>query len=293
MDSFFALLLNTILLRPYVFIFLLVYLLGCSLQLGAKRALLFMVAGYVITWISEYSSIHTGLPYGLYYYIDRTKDLELWVFGVPFMDSLSYTFLAYASYSLAIVTQAPVICSGKMLYCLETRAIRNSLLTTFLGAIFLVYLDIIIDPVALQGSRWFLGQIYGYSEKGAYFGVPISNFIGWLAVGMILIFTLQKIDSYLESKGVRDINGLRYPWRYLIGPGLYLGVLAFNLSVTFYIGEYTMGWVGIFIIMLPLILIFSAIKLKLSRSDHQIEIERHVRDFPEAEVFDASGRAEL
>ena len=34
-------------------------------------------------------------------------DQELWVAGVPFMDSLSYVFLAYASYSLALVALTP------------------------------------------------------------------------------------------------------------------------------------------------------------------------------------------
>ncbi|MCC6347417.1 MAG: carotenoid biosynthesis protein, partial [Nitrospirales bacterium] len=61
---------GTLLLRPYVFLFLLVYLVGCSLHLGLKRALLFCTAGYLIAWASEYSSIHNGIPYGHYYYLD-------------------------------------------------------------------------------------------------------------------------------------------------------------------------------------------------------------------------------
>jgi len=33
----------------------------------------------------------------------------------------------------------------------------------------------------------------------------------------------------------------------LLGVGLYLGVLGFNLAMTFLIGETTLGWVGVFI----------------------------------------------
>jgi uncharacterized membrane protein len=278
MDLFFPLLLNTIALRPYVFLFLLVYLLGCSFHLGVKRALLFCVAGYIIAWVSEYSSIHNGIPYGYYYYIEHTKGEELWVLGVPFFDSLSYVFLAYASYSMALMVASPILRTRGMFYLLETKAIRNSIFTTVLGAIFFVYLDIIIDPVALVGERWFLGQIYGYPHRGVYFGIPISNFIGWLVVGFIMIYALQRIDSHLHKR--KDCFGYKYHWRYIIGPGLYISVILFNLSVTFYIREYNLGWAGIFIVLLPSLLLYSLMKLKLLHVNIDKAIKAHLSDFP-------------
>lgn len=275
---------NTIVLRPYVFIFLLAYFIGCTLHLGLKRAALFCIAGYFITWLSEYSSIHNGFPYGHYYYIEGTRGKEVWVFGVPFMDSISYVFLAYASYSVALLVTSPVRFAKSGFYLLETRKTRYSLSTRILAAVFLVYLDIIIDPVALRGSKWFLGQIYGYPEGGDYFGVPISNFAGWLVVGFILIYTLQKIDKYLESKDSRDFAGYRYPRRYLIGPSLYLGILIFNLSVTFSIHEYTLGWTGILILILPAMLFYSVMNLKIKDGNLKGALAAHLRDFPEAVV---------
>lgn len=280
----FGLVLNTITLRPYVFIFLLTYFIGCSLHLGLKRAALFCVAGYFITWLSEYSSIHNGFPYGHYYYIERTRAEEVWVFGVPFMDSISYVFLAYASYSMALLVTSPIQFAKRVFYLLETREGRYSFSTRVLAAVFLVYLDIIIDPVALRGDKWFLGQIYGYPEGGSYFGVPISNFAGWFAVGFVLIYALQKIDKYLERKNSRDYCGYRYPWRYVIGPALYLGIMLFNLSVTFFIQEYTLGWTGIFILLLPAILLCSILKLKLKDGNLKNALAVHLRDFPGAVV---------
>jgi putative membrane protein len=282
MDCIFTLILNTIILRPYVFVFLLIYLLGCSFHLGVKRAVLFCITGYLIAWLSEYSSIHNGIPYGYYYYIEQTKGKELWVLGVPFFDSLSYVFLAYASYSIALMVIVPVLRIRGIIYLLETKKIRNSIYTTILGAILFVYLDIIIDPVTLLGDRWFLGQIYGYPQKGIYFGVPISNFIGWLVVGFLMIYALQKIDSHLY-KGT-DWFGYKYPWRYIIGPGLYLGVIIFNLSITFYIREYNLGWVGIFIVLLPSFFIYSIIKLKLSHKNLDETLKAHLSDFPQAVI---------
>jgi uncharacterized membrane protein len=282
MDSIFSIILNTIILRPYVFLFFLIYLLGCSLHFGVKRALFFGITGYLIAWLSEYSSIHNGIPYGYYYYIEQTKGEELWVLGVPFFDSLSYVFLAYSSYSMALMIIAPVLRTRGMIYFLETKKIRNSIYTTILGAILFVYLDIIIDPVALLGDRWFLGQIYGYPQKGIYFGIPISNFIGWLAVGFLMIYALQKIDSRLHK--VKDWFGYKYPWRYIIGPGLYFGVIIFNLSVTFYIREYNLGWVDIFIILLPSFLIYSIIKLKLPHKNPDEALKAHLSDFPQSVI---------
>ena len=42
------------------------------------------------------------------------------------------------------------------------------LLTAFLFA----FIDMVIDPVALRGDRWFLGKIYYYPDPGIHFGVP-------------------------------------------------------------------------------------------------------------------------
>ena len=171
---------GTVAMRPYVFAFLAAYLFIASAHLGWRKTIIFTVVGYLIAFVSEVCSINTGFPYGWYYYLDATKDRELWIAGVPFFDSLSYVFLAYCSYTAALIAVAPVKITGGRMTLLETRAIRKSLTVLILAALFQVFLDIIIDPVALQGNRWFLGQIYGYREAGAHFGVPISNYAGWL-----------------------------------------------------------------------------------------------------------------
>jgi uncharacterized membrane protein len=283
MESVPALLLGTVRLRPYVFIFLLIYLIGCSLHLGVKRAVLFCISGYALTWLSEYSSIHNGFPYGWYRYLDSTSARELWVFGVPFMDSLSYVFLAYASYSLAVLIASPIVRDRRLWYALETRQIRGSLFVRVLGAIFMAYLDIIIDPVALQGGKWFLGRIYEYPGGGVYFGIPISNFAGWALVGFLLIWLLQKIDGWLMGK--KDLVGHQYAARHVIGPVLYLGIAAFNIFMTFFIGEYTMAWASLFIFLLPAVLVVSIMRMKLADTANAAPaIEAHLRDFPMARV---------
>ncbi len=273
------LLCGTILLRPYVFIFLGVYLVASANHQGWRRTLAYLPVGYVLAWLSEFSSIHWGFPYGDYYYIPATVDRELWVAGVPFMDSLSYVFLSYCSYATAVFLMSPVTIVRGELLILETRELRRSWRTLLLGALLFVFLDIIIDPVALQGYRWFLGQIYGYRETGLYFGVPMSNFYGWLVVGLVLVGAQQILDRFAALDAPGQLRLSRCYSLPLLGPILFLAVLVFNLTVTYWIGEQLLGLVGTLLVGTFLIL---AGFFTLHKLDHVTMplVQRHLLHFP-------------
>ena len=248
---------GTILLRPYVFAFLAVYFVAGWRHIGWKRTLAYIPLGYGLAWVSEFSSIHWGFPYGDYFYIQSTAHRELWVFGVPFMDSLSYVFLSYCSYSLAVFLMSPVTLWSGNLIALETSLIRRSWQTLILGAFLFVLLDIVIDPVALQGDRWFLGRIYGYRHEGFYFGIPISNFGGWLFVGAVLTGALQALERMFSEDSRPHLPAGRSSWMRLLGPVLYFSVLLFNIAVTFYIGEMLLGLVDLLllsVLLVPMVL---------------------------------------
>jgi uncharacterized membrane protein len=275
---------GTVTMRPYVFAFFAFYLLAAVTHLGWKKTFCFTVIGYLIAFLSEFSSINTGFPYGWYYYIDTTKAQELWVAGVPFFDSLSYVFLTYCSYTTALLTVSPLKTARWNLITLESRAIRRSFAVLVLAAFYQVFLDIVIDPVALQGRRWFLGQIYGYREAGMHFGVPLSNYAGWLVVSFLLVLALQRIDAGV-AKGVEKPKGVaNLPFRSLLGPVLYASVLIFNLSVTIAIGENLMALTGILIFTLPAVIVTVLLVRRANRYSRE-ELAEHVRDYP----FSAAG----
>jgi putative membrane protein len=272
------LLVGTFALRPYVFAFFAAYLLAAVLHLGWRAVLSFTVVGYLISFASEVSSINTGFPYGWYYYIDATSNRELWIFGVPFFDSLSYVFLSYCSYSTALLLLAPLRGWRWNLVTLETRALRRSWAVLFLGSLLQTYLDIIIDPVSLQGHHWFLGQIYGYREQGHHFGVPLSNYLGWWLVSALMIFALQRYAS--RPTGPEPPVGVRpVPGKALLGPLLYLSVIAFNLTMAVIIGEMTIAVTGLFIIFLPLTISIIGIIRRTNRY-HRDELADSLRDYP-------------
>lgn len=256
MDSFFALLLGTIELRPYVFAFLLAYLFAALTDMGWRRTLLFTVVAWGVAFSAESLSIRVGIPFGLYHYLPTTVDQELWIAGVPFMDSLSFVFLAYASWTLASLALLPLLRGagrGWILFLPHRGRFRASVL--LLTVVFFVLIDIVVDPVAVRGDRWFLGQIFYYPEPGAYFGVPVSNFVGWGVVGC----TIMSLFALLERrvKGGIPRWAVRLPLRPLYGPALYYFVLGFALTVTWSIGEKTLLLVGLFIYA-PLTILLTA-----------------------------------
>ena len=266
------LLIGTLVLRPYVFGFLAGFLVAGAGDLGWRRTLLFGAWVGPVAWLAEFSSTRTGIPFGLYHYTGTTRGQELFLANVPLMDCLSFVFLAYAAFCLARVAlrstppQAPVV--------------------AVVAGVLVMLLDVVIDPVAVRGDRWFLGRIFYYPEGGVYFAVPLSNFAGWMIVGMVgvggylcwsgwgehaarrgwpgleghgllyrgVVLALKRGWPELEGRG-SDTSGLtvgggggrpfdRYGRRVWPGIALYYAVLAFNLVVTGWIGEWLLLGVG-------------------------------------------------
>ncbi len=258
--EFFSLLLGTFVLRPYVFVFLAVFLFISCARMGWVRTLLFLVIAYCIAFLSEFSSTRNGFPYGFYSYIDTTRGQELWIANVPFMDSLSYSFLSYVAYSLSLLFWGTLKGDGWKVEVINLDAIKNSVRVLLTAAMLFMLMDVIIDPVAFLGDRWFLGKIYTYQEEGEYFNIPLTNFAGWFIVGFAILFTYTRILMYLESRFTLSSKGtLQIPGKALMGPALYYGVLVFNLAVTFYIGEIVLGLAGSLLFMA----LFSATALKV------------------------------
>ncbi len=271
--------------RPYVFVFFAIYLLAAVTRLGWRRTAVFTVVAYGVAFAAEFSSTRTGFPFGLYHYIDATRDRELWIGNVPFWDSLSFTFLCYLGWRLAVLLYAPLVVRGDF-QVVETHAIATSWRTCLTGALLTTLLDVVIDPLSLRGDRWFLGRIYYYPEGGLYFGVPLSNFAGWFLVAATTIATYQTLAGRpalrLPSRGIRRI---RYGG--LLEPALYLGILVFNLTLTFAIGEPLLGTIGILIYM-PVVALFLAHPLNPQRHATPADIAAHRRDYPVSQLAEVA-----
>jgi len=251
---------KTILFRPYVFVFLAAFLFSAVQLIGWSRVWRFWLISWATAFVCEFSSTRTGIPFGWYFYNGSTIGEELYFSNVPFMDSVSFSFLLYAAYCVALCLLLPIDSPSSptppsilpLRFDLDARTSWSVLsLTAFLFA----FIDMVIDPVALRGDRWFLGKIYYYPDSGWHFGVPIANYAGWAVVGLISLAIYFPLERRLPALSLPP----SVTPRLLLGAGLYYGVLAFNLGVTFWIGEPFMGFSGAFM-HLP-VLVFLILRL--------------------------------
>jgi uncharacterized membrane protein len=244
---------KTILFRPYVFVFLAAFLFAAIMLIGWPRTWRFWLISWATAFVCEFSSTRTGVPFGWYHYNGSTVGQELYFFDVPFMDSISFSFLLYAAYCVALCLVLPIRPSSgsaqPMLNPLHLDvSARTSWSVLFITAFLFAFIDMVIDPVALRGDRWFLGKIYYYPDPGVHFGVPVANYLGWAVVGLISLALYFPLERRLPALSLPP----SVTSRLLLGVGLYYGVLAFNLSMTFWIGESFMGMSGL-LMHLPVI----------------------------------------
>ncbi len=194
-------------------------------------------------------------------------------FGVPVWDSLSYTFLCFAGLSVAEYVS------------------RKKWKIILLSALFVMILDIIVDPLAHLGDKWFLGKIYYYPHPGWYFNVPVSNFVGWFFVAALIIGLNLLVEGVARLKGAphrAQQFGARWgmklrqdPFYQIIshsGLFLYFGIFLFNLGITIWIQEWKLVILDLLWISVPLVLVLR----KLKRN-----VESRCRENPSEPVPDA------
>jgi len=127
--------------------------------LGWRDGMLFVGALGLYALAVEASAIVTGFPYGHFGYSDL---LGYRIFGlVPWTVAFAWTPLILGAYAVAAN--------------LFGNAIARIVATTLLVTLF----DVILDPGAVLLGFW------KYNGGGWFYGVPMSNFGGWLISGFV------------------------------------------------------------------------------------------------------------
>jgi len=175
---------------------------------GVRTLLIFSVVAYVISTALENTSIWSGFPFGNYYYTGG----EPWVFEVPFMVGINYIALGYVSWQTA----------NALLGLADERLTLRSpevwLLPVIAGAM-MTMLDLTFDPIAST-----INHMWIWKEGGGYFGVPLTNFLGWWFVTYLFF---QVFALYLaRGKSPRLIPQTRQFWLSSIVMWANLGLIA-------------------------------------------------------------------
>lgn len=279
---------GTVILRWYVSLFLMGYIFIAVAHLGWRRMSFFSIIGFMIGFMADYSSTHNGFPFGLYHYTQLTDNKELFVGNVPIITALSFIFLSYIGYNIAIFIYSSLAVNKSDIQCVPTKEIEHSKRVCITGALIMSLIDVVIDPISLHGRKWFLGDFYWYHEKGGHFGVPITNYLGWFLVGFMTILIFQLTDRYVLKRYNGPFKGQRYiPFFGIAGIIFYFSILIFMLVVAFYIKEVQIAIHSI-ITFIPFILILAILFLKKSNRATANDFQLHFRDYPYSPLRNSS-----
>src|SRR5215204_1185998 len=140
--------------------------------LGPRRATLSLLTLSIFGYAIEPIRVATGFPYGANYYSDALGPRLAGI--VPDLLPLSYTPLVVGAVAAAWGT-------------------RLRLLHILYSTLLLVWMDAIIDPGAASLGFWV------WPEGGAYYGVPLSNYAGWLLSGALATTLLLAAGQWSET----------------------------------------------------------------------------------------------
>ena len=211
-------LLQTLARRWYVVVFLAGYVAASVPERGWKATVRFALIAVGIAFAAEYSSTRNGFPFTHYSYTGDTRGDELYLSNIPAFVPVSYAVMIYAGRAVA------------------TLVARTRIALIVLSAVATMALDLVVDPVAVRGSQWFLGNLFHYASHGPWFGVPLSNFGGWVLAAAAVI----GLDLVLgPGEPVRPAPR---------GVALAGGVAAFNLGVAFAVGAIAAGFASLAVV---------------------------------------------
>jgi putative membrane protein len=138
------------------------------LPLVGRRAALVLGALVSYSYGIEFLGVHTGVPYGEFFY---GVDLGPTVAGVPLGLPVFFIPLVVNAYLLVVLLLG------------ERAASRPLRLASVVAAV--LAMDLVLDPGAVALGFWV------YPNGGLYYGVPLSNYAGWVLSATVAVVALD------------------------------------------------------------------------------------------------------
>ena len=139
------------------------------IAIGTRKTLIFFTIATTIPLGMELLGTSTGFPFGPYSY---TSFLGFKVAGlVPYSIPLSWFYMGFTSFVLANVIVARLGPRHRTAWSLA------------LGVYFLTVWDLSLDPA--MASQLLPIHFWIWHQGGPYFGMPISNLVGWSLTGLV------------------------------------------------------------------------------------------------------------
>lgn len=169
---------------------------------GKRRGLLLCIAIGVSTFAIEGLSAHFDIFFGNYDYTTLFPPL---LFGVPIGIGFAWIVMIMAGHALTVY-------------------IKQRPLRILLAGLYVVTLDLVLDPVAYVAKSYWIWQ-----SDSAYYGIPWTNFAGWFAIAVVWQTILQMMpairsDIQQRMRFVFTSIVVLFVWLALLH-GLYLAVI--------------------------------------------------------------------
>lgn len=142
-------------------------LLHSSAIWGISRTAAYIILACLVGYFAEWIGINTGWIFGVYHY-NAAKDPGM-LYGVPLFIPMMYSYLIYAGHFTLLAISKNFLRKSNLFIL--------ALLTGFL----MTLKDLGTDPLHST-----VAQIWIWNHGGAYFGVPIHNFLGWFGVFAVM-----------------------------------------------------------------------------------------------------------
>lgn len=153
----------------------------CTRVYRLRGAVIFTSASLAVGYIMEFLGIHTGFPFGRYYFTDGMGPR---LFDIPILMGPAYLGMGYVSWVVARIILSEENGGDGLA---GPRLFTIPLVASFA----MVAWDLSFDPALST-----FGHYWVWLQGGAYFGVPVSNFLGWLLTNYLIyqlfVFYLRK-----------------------------------------------------------------------------------------------------
>ncbi len=138
------------------------------LHRGARWAAAFVLLTAGTGLVAEAVGTATGVPFGAY---DYAGSLGPKLLGVPLVIPLAWAMFAYPS---LVVGQ---------------RLSRSPVGAALLGGLALASWDLFLDPQMVEAGHWRFTAVTAHLPGAP--GIPVSNYLGWLLVAVLMVGALQ------------------------------------------------------------------------------------------------------
>jgi len=215
-------------------------LLHSVVTLGKRKTAIFFSLAVLIGFLSELFGTLYGWIFGQYYYSESMRSLlGLMSFATPF----SWGAIIYICYSLTNLFLSGLGGEKPRQTDRFWRYIGAIVLLSSIDGLAAMNLDMILELVSVSIGAW------TWSNGGPYFGIPISNFIGWFLVTFVSTFFFRNYESYTKQE-MNRING-KIDCTIV---GVYSIYLSRNAALALVIGHQEYALIGV-ATMLPFVLI--------------------------------------